>query len=456
MKYEFIDAFNPRGVDSMTKISQFRFNAIKEQVLSDWENIFYTERWNDLPSFTYFEKRNNEKYIKRVVDELIHLLKTLDFHSNLEELTPHFNDFFATIIAQCPFLTPDEVKYLTSKEQLEATKAFLDQALKEDANLSVESLGQAIRNFWITTLLQTAYGKKVTFTQPLYGYSMLYPYTDNIMDSQNDEMGSKANFCKKLTLHLLNLGDSKDFSQNKDPYERVWAQVRKIYDTYPPEQYRNVQNSLLAIHEAQIDSLKQQKSSMLPYEIDLLGKSFYKGGTSVLADAFLVNPELPQSAQVFAYTYGAILQLCDDLQDMATDKEAQHYTLFSQLKDHYVLDPMLNKINGFIDHSMTLLESLKLPTEYNIQLIISKNTRLLLAYAVIQHEFAFSKGYVRKVSSYLPIGPKALKKAMKRIKKAINQSVELSNKLADKTRQGTDLSSMTLSELIEKDLTNAS
>lgn len=440
----------------MTKVSQYRFNAIKEQVLSDWENVSYTEHWNNLPAFSYFEKRNNEKYINRVTDELIHLLKTVDFRSSSENLTPLFNDFFSTIIKQCPFMTPDEVNYLNSKEQLEATKAFLDQAFKEDPELSVESLGQAIRNFWITTLLQTAYGKKVTFTQPLYGYSMLYPYTDNVMDGQSDGSGSKTNFCKKLTLHLLNVADAEEFSHKKDPYERVWAQVKKIYDTYPPEQYRNVQNSLLAIHEAQIDSLKQQNSTLLPYEVDLLGKSFYKGGTSVLADAFLVNPQLSHDAQVFAYTYGAILQLCDDLQDMITDKEAKHYTLFSQLKDHYVLDPMLSKINGFIDHAMTLLEALHLPSEYNIQLIISKNTRLLLAYAILQHEFAFSKAYVRKVSTYLPIRPKALKRAMKRIKRAMNQNVEMTRKFSEKGQRGVSLPNLTLNDLIEKDLTSIS
>lgn len=440
----------------MSKVSQYRFNGIKEQVLSNWENSSYTEHWTGMPSFTYFEKLTNEKYLKNITDELIRRLKKVDLQERPENFESLFNDFFTTIISQCPFLSKDEIDYLKSKEQLEATKAFLQKAFEEDAELSLEGLGQAIRNFWIITLLQTAYGKKVSFTEPLYGYSMLYPYTDNIMDSQTDSRALKNIFCKKLTLHLLNMEDPESHSDGVDPFEKVWIQIKKIYSLYPPSEYRNVQNSLLAIHEAQIESLKQQQSSILPYEVDLLGKSFYKGGTSVLADAFLVDPNLSHDGQVFAYTYGAILQLCDDLQDMVADKEAQHFTLFSQLKDHYVLDQMLNKINGFIDHSITLLASLNLTSEYNIQSIIEKNTRLLLAYGVLDNEFAFSKSYVQKVNRYLPIRPKVLKKSLKRIKKAVRENTSFYKIFSKNTVDDFKLSNVKLSELTEQDLTNIS
>lgn len=440
----------------MPKVSQYRFNAIKEKVLTNWENTSYAERWTDMPTFTFFEKINNEKYLKNVTDELIHFLKKVDLKTPTENLSPLFNNFFSSVISQCPFLSQDEIDYLRSDEQLEATKAFLNQAFEEDSNLSLEGLGQAVRNFWIITLLQTALGKKVSFTQPYYGYSMLYPYTDNIMDSEGDSKSSKSQFCKKLTLHLLNMEDPETHSDRDDPYERVWAQVKKIYAVYPPSEFRNVQNSLLAIHEAQIESLKQQQSTMLPYEVDLLGKSFYKGGTSVLADAFLVEPNLSFEGQVFAYTYGAILQLCDDLQDMSVDKAARHYTLFSQLKDHYVLDQMLNKLNGFIDHALGLLKDLHLKSDYNIQLIVAKNTRLLLAYAVMEHEFAFSKTYVAKVNQYLPVRPKAFKRSMKRIKKALRENEEVLKGLGYTSLDDMKLSDIKLMELTEKDLTNVS
>ncbi len=440
----------------MSNASRFRFNSIKEQVLSDWETVQSTEHWKDMPTFNYFEKKNNEKYLRCAADQLIHILEKADFRTNLDKTSAVLTEFFGAVIEQCPFLSQDEKTYLNSKDQLEATRQFIQQAMEEDGQLSLESLGQAIRNFWITALLQTAYGKKVTFTQPLYGYSMLYPYTDNVLDSQTSAPGSKTSFCKKLTLHLLNIADVNEMSQTEDPYQRVWDQVQKIYDTYPPAQYKNVQNSLLAIHEAQIESLKQQNDSMLPYEVDLLGKSFYKGGTSVLADAFLVDPELSHEGQVFAYTYGAVLQLCDDLQDMESDKMAKHFTIFSQLKDHYVLDALLNKVNGFLDHSLHLLEMLKLSSDYNIQLIISKNTRLLLAYAVLQHDYAFSKSYVRQIYQYLPVRPKALKKSIHRVKKAFKTNDEIRQRLAEKACSVSDIPKIAIKDLMEKDLTNVS
>jgi hypothetical protein len=45
----------------------------------------------------------------------------------------------------------------------------------------------------------------------------------------------------------------------------------------------------------------------------ILPISFFKGGTSVLADAFLVKGNLNIKEMHFAFAYGSFLQLLDDL-----------------------------------------------------------------------------------------------------------------------------------------------
>ena len=88
----------------------------------------------------------------------------------------------------------------------------------------------------------------------------------------------------------------------------------------------------------------------MPYERDMLSISIEKGGASVLVDGYLVCGELTKEEEVFAYGYGFLLQLCDDLQDVKADLEKNHMTIISQLAGKYHLDKIINKlINIIID-----------------------------------------------------------------------------------------------------------
>ena len=52
---------------------------------------------------------------------------------------------------------------------------------------------------------------------------------------------------------------------------------------------------------------------------ELLEQSCYKGGTSVLADAHMVNGRIPTTQSAFAFALGFALQMVDDLQDSEED-----------------------------------------------------------------------------------------------------------------------------------------
>lgn len=389
------------------------FIFLKEQAISDWESSKQNSQWTHLQTFDYWQKRQNEKYLNTVVDKLLYLLRPLtpDNFSSTAVQT-QLETFFIKAIIDCPFLMAPEKKYLSDSTQLEASKAFLDQFLAEDGQLSIENLGQAMRNFWIANLLQACFGKPIQNTEALYGYSLLYPYSDNLMDSLTSDKSEKIAFCKRLTAQLHgNSQKSHSLEEN-----RIFELVDKIYEQYPIADFPSVQMGLLAIHEAQLSSLDQQQANLMPYEIDLLGKCFQKGGTSLLADGLLVDPHMNLEFQQFCYGFGAILQLCDDLQDTKADFEAHHFTLFSQLKSHYSLDPLLMKMNGFLDHLMDQLRNLSPKSEFDLPLVISKNTRLLLLFAILDNERAFTRPFVKDVYKHLPIRPKSLKKLAKKMK----------------------------------------
>ena len=85
--------------------------------------------------------------------------------------------------------------------------------------------------------------------------------------------------------------------------------------TLPPRVYE----SLLAIHQAQENSMAQSKRSPHRDEPRLLRLSCAKGGTSVLADACLSHGFLSDAEARFAFDWGVLLQLGDDLQDVQDD-----------------------------------------------------------------------------------------------------------------------------------------
>lgn len=409
---------------------------LKDIAIQKWENAQHHSEWTYMKRYTYWEKRMNEKYLLIATERLLEILKPLqpeDFYT--ETVQNQLESFFINAILQCPFLLEEEKKYLCNSKQLQASKQFIDQFLKEDGHLSIENMGQAMRNFWIANLLQVAFNKPLENTEALYGYSMLYPYTDNLMDDPAQDKQQKKSFCHRLTEKLMGLTDVKATSQAET---RIYELVDKIYDQYPIKTYPSVQIGLLSIHDAQAESLKQQQANLMPYEIDLLGKSFYKGGTSLIADGFLVKPDMNLKEQVFCFSFGAILQLCDDLQDIESDYTSHHYTIFSQLKGHYALDTLLDKLNGYLELTMAELDEICAQDEYDLSMVIARNTRLLLLYAVSDNECAFTRPYVKKVHEMLPIRPAALKKVLKRMRRE-TRTMPLFKKMPVNTRM-TDLS----------------
>lgn len=421
---------------------------LRELAVSKWEAATHSQEWTYMQRYNYWEKRVNEKYLIIATERLLEILKPLkpeDFQT--ESVQKQLEAFFINAILQCPFLLEEEKKYLCNSAQLSASKQFIDQFLKEDSQLKVEDLGQAMRNFWIANLLQAAFGMPIENTEALYGYSMLYPYTDNLMDDLTQDKSQKNAFCMRLTEKLLGHTIEEPLAPNE---LRIHALVDKIYAQYPVDQFVTPQLGLLAIHDAQAESLKQQQQVLMPYEIDLLGKSFYKGGTSLIADGFLVKPDMSPNEQAFCFAFGAILQLCDDLQDIEGDLRAHHYTLFSQLKSHYALDPLLDKLNGYLEATMAELDEIYEQKEYDLPLVIARNTRLLLLYAILDNERCFTKPYVQKIYEYLPIRPVALKKVLKKVRREA-RLLPLFQRMPSKT----SLTDYSVADM-KKDLTNIS
>lgn len=237
---------------------------------------------------------------------------------------------------------------LDQEDYLDMTIAFIDRAYLLCPAFTFEDIYQALRNVWVMATLQIYLDRPVLLTDSVFAYSMLYPLTDNYMDDDSIDISHKkdfnARFLDKIT---SNSGTPKNANE-----ECIFSMIDLISLEFPRENYPLIYESLSAILDGQNKSLDQQSMGSL-YDLDLLSITFYKGGTSVLCDAYLVNGHLSESETLFAFGYGVVLQLADDLQDISEDLKHNHCTITNTQSRYDYLDALFLKLMAFTQGFIT-------------------------------------------------------------------------------------------------------
>jgi len=303
---------------------------------------------------------------------------------------------------------------LTSEGFVRSTREFIYRAWTFDPEYSLESITQALRNVWIMNALQIYFDRDIQCDDAVFAYSMLYPYTDNCFDSAM-EPKRKAILINKLRTWLEGRLSPPDNPEE----EKLSRLIGMIGTQYPRTDFPELHQSLLAIFNAQIRSLLQQKGPAIPYEMDLLDISFEKGGTSVLADGYLVSGRMTEPNADFCFGFGAFLQLADDLQDVAEDRGNRHMTIFSQIAGHYPLDGLVDRLLRFIPVVVDgKLESGSRQADRMRELIV-KNCLLLITEAVGQNRRFFSRKYTDTLQLHFPVRFADLSRLRKKIRKKL-------------------------------------
>lgn len=296
---------------------------------------------------------------------------------------------------------------------LQVTGAFIDEAKRFNPLISMDDIMQAMRNVWIMNCIQVLLGRNIEYTQSIFAYSMLYPYTDNYLDdsfiSNREKEITGQKFGKRLS-------GAKIVPVNE--YDKgLYSLVQMIEGQYHRKEYPQVYESLLCIHSAQKKSLQQQRGQTLPYETDILGISFEKGGTSVLADAYLVEGKLGFEDADFMFGYGISLQLMDDLQDMEKDCKNGHVTVFSQLSGKWKLDGLTNRLFNYTHKVLDAQGIYSSPAQQEFKGMIKRNCTFLLFEAIAQNSRMYSNEYVKSVEEYSPVSFSYLRKLYFRLRK---------------------------------------
>lgn len=250
-------------------------------------------------------------------------------------------------------LSPAAVDLLTH-HFLPAGTQLTRWAHRFDPLLANAALVQACRNAWTACGLQPLLGAPIRLTAAILAYSLLYPYTDNYLDQPTATRAQMLTFSTRFRMRLE--GEMPPAINRHEGC--VWQMVRLIENDFPRAAYPQVYASLVAIHDAQVRSVSQLDGLALG-ENEILGITVAKGGTSVLADAALVCGSLNEQQATFAFLWGVLLQLGDDLQDVHEDLARGSDTVFTRaVRAGATLDGLVAQLLNFSDSAAAEMDLL--------------------------------------------------------------------------------------------------
>jgi hypothetical protein len=246
--------------------------------------------------------------------------------------------------------------------------------------------------------MQPLLGAPLGLTPAILGYSLLYPYSDNFLDQRRISRDDKLRFSERFRSRLR----GEALPPHGDHEASIWELVRLIEGQFPRPRFPGVFESLLAIHNAQEESLAQLHGGALCDDSEILRISCFKGGTSVLADAFLVHGILTAQQQDFAFDWGVLLQLGDDLQDIHEDLERGSSTLFTRAaRRGRPADTLALQLLNFGDSVGSAMDALPHGTGTHKGLL-RMSWRSLVLMAVAQAHECFSPGLLAELEPCSP------------------------------------------------------
>jgi hypothetical protein len=271
-------------------------------------------------------------------------------------------------------------------------------ARRFDPDVSTADILQASRNAWTACALQMLLGRRMQLTPSIFAYSMLYPYSDNYLDDPSVSREAKLGFSVRFGRRLA--GDAVTPANHLEA--TIWRLVERIEEQYGRAGWPEVFTSLLAIHQAQNNSIHLLRRGLDAQPVDVVKFSFDKGGASVLTDGYLAAGSLtPEEAQS-VFCWGVLLQLADDLQDVRQDCQDGMLTVFSEIAGREPLDERTSRTLQFAQTAMCSMDRLAGRNCRALRELIERSSRSLLIRAAGEAPDLYTRDYLTKLETHSP------------------------------------------------------
>lgn len=236
-----------------------------------------------------------------------------------------------TIALKLGFRDESWIEEVNMTEMLAELRAFSRRIEIEEPEISgTEKEAQAIKNLWACFVLQMIlFRENPRSNDAVFGFSMMYPKTDNFLD--NVQVARKDKVLFQKALHGLIRGDPMSPVEEYGPINQavkdVAVDVQLVERQWPRQEFPTLYLAALALNNAQTLSVSAQ--SWKSPRTKVMEATLFKGGTSVLVDAYMVKGNLTLEEAGFSFMLGCGLQIMDDLQDVSEDTNGALRTLFT-------------------------------------------------------------------------------------------------------------------------------
>jgi hypothetical protein len=282
-----------------------------------------------------------------------------------------------------------------------------------DSELDRIEIVQACRNAWTACGLQPLLGCTTQLTPSILAYSLMYPYSDNFLDREDVRPETKRRFSARFRDRLCGAAPA---AANRTE-SALWTLVGMVEDEFPRRDFPQVFEGMLAIHAAQERSVAQLRNGSGCTDNEVLAISCLKGGSSVLADAVFARGGVTEAEALFAFDWGVLLQLGDDLQDLRDDLRRNSATLFTRaVRRREPLDALVRQLLAFCDavgHEMRALPHAT-PMLCNL---LKMSWRSLIVEAVAEIQEHFSREFLNELEGASPFRLKFLRVRHNRLRK---------------------------------------
>jgi hypothetical protein len=309
-------------------------------------------------------------------------------------------------------LENDAVRMITD-EFIPVGVEFARWTRRFDPSMGKTEIVQGCRNAWTACGLQPLLGRRTELTPSILAYSLMYPYSDNYIDRADISPRAKSAFSERFRERLR--GELPAPLNEREA--ALWTLVGLVEGEYPRRVYPQVFESLLAIHAAQERSIAQLRNGGKCTDADVLEITCEKGGASVLADAFLARGTLREAEAQFAFEWGFLLQLGDDLQDLRDDLLRQSATVFTRaIRGGRSLDGLVTQLLVFSDTVAAGMDALPHTTP-TLRSLLPLSWRSLIVESVADLREFFTGGFLRGLERTHPFRMKFLRKRHVRLRR---------------------------------------
>jgi hypothetical protein len=277
--------------------------------------------------------------------------------------------------------------------------SFVRNAVQIDDEIERRYILQALPNVWVMNMVQLIFHKSILLTNAMSAYSLLYPYTDNLLDDPGIREHEKRVFNDRLE-QIIN-GDQ--LALINDHERVVFSLVDSVLSSYNRDHEKLIRAGLQAIHDAQKRSLEIQFGEGSKDDQDTLGISIEKGGVSVVVNGCMVSDAVDQNQADFLFGYGSFLQFQDDLLDVSSDANAGIETVFSQTATRNNLDDQALRLFQYRKRIFEQDGFRKNPIPSAVRSIMQRTAELIPIAAAALAPERFSHDFLHSLEARFPV-----------------------------------------------------